>query len=75
MVSAVFPLLLVLLFLEGLFRGQPRSDYLLVDVESQGYLLDGGLAALDLVDVVQLLSVLYVSALALGSRWWLLGTG
>lgn len=75
MVSAVFPLLLVLLFLEGLFGGQPRSDYLLVDVESQGYLLDGGLAALDLVDVVQLLSVLYVSALALGSRWWLLGTG
>lgn len=52
MVPAEFPLLLILLLPEGLFGSQPRSDYFLVDVESQGHLLDGGLASLDLVDVV-----------------------
>lgn len=55
----------LLLLPEGLLGGQPRSHYLLVDVERQRHLLDGSLAALDLLDVVQLLAVLYVSALAL----------
>ena len=68
---------LLLLLPEGLLGGKPRPHYLLADVESEGHLLDARLSSLDLVDVVQLLPVLYVGALPLGSghRLLLLGYG